>query len=81
MLEEAQAAFTRLNATRVKPLRFDLKFHFVDIESDHIQYLRRVLSERDFLTRIHRWTGMDGVRTLEVGRGSNRRGWSGLEFG
>ena len=33
------------------------------------------------LPRIHRWTGMDGVRTLEVGRGSNRRGWSGLEFG
>ena len=31
MLEEAQSAFTRLNATRVKPLRFDLKFHFVDI--------------------------------------------------
>ena len=53
MLEEAQSAFTRLNATRVKPLRFDLKFHFVDIESDHIQYLRRVLSERDFLTPVH----------------------------
>ena len=35
----------------------------------------------DALPRIHRWTGMDGVRTLEVGRGSNRRGWSGLEFG
>ena len=53
MLEEAQSAFTRLNATRVKPLRFDLKFHFVDIASDHIQYLRRVLSERDFLTPEH----------------------------
>ena len=33
------------------------------------------------LARIHRRTGMDGVRTLEGGRGSNRRGWSGLEFG
>ena len=53
MLEEAQSAFTRLNATRVKPLRFDLKFHFVDIASDHIQYLRRVLSERDFLNPEH----------------------------
>ena len=53
MLEEAQSAFTRLNATRVKPLRFDLKFHFVDIASDHIQYLRRVLSERDFLIPEH----------------------------
>ena len=53
MLEEAQSAFTRLNATRVKPLRFDLKFHFVDIAPDHIQYLRRVLSERDFLNPEH----------------------------
>ena len=53
MLEEAQSAFTRLNATRVKPLRFDLKFHFVDIASEHIQYLRRVLSERDFLNAEH----------------------------
>ena len=33
------------------------------------------------LARIHRWTGMDGVRTLEVGRGSNRRGWSGEPAG
>ena len=53
MLEEAQAAFTRLNATRVKPLRFALKFHFVDIASEHIQYLRRVLYERDFLNAEH----------------------------
>ena len=53
MLEEAQSAFTRLNATRVKPLRFDLKFHFVDIASEHIQYLRRVLSERDLLNAEH----------------------------
>ena len=53
MLEEAQSAFARLNATRVKPLRFDLKFHFVDIESDHIKYLRRVLSERDFSIPEH----------------------------
>ena len=53
MLEEAQSAFTRLNATRVKPLRFDLKFHFVDIASDHIEYLRRVLSERDFSIPEH----------------------------
>ena len=53
MLEEAQSAFTRLNATRVKPLRFDLKFHFVDIASEHIQYLRQVLSERDFSIPEH----------------------------
>ena len=53
MLEEAQSAYTRLNATRVKPLRFDLKFHFVDIASDHIRYLREVLSERDYLISDH----------------------------
>ena len=39
------------------------------------------LRQPDALARIHRRTGMDGVRTLEGGRGSNRRGWSGLEFG
>ena len=57
----------------------------------HIRALRAVAGsdtvrglsaeQLDALTRIHRWTGMDGVRTLEVGRGSNTRGWSGLEFG
>ena len=46
MLEEAAAAFTRLNEKRVKPLHFDLKFHFVDIEPDHTRYLRQVLCER-----------------------------------
>ena len=53
MLEEAQAAYIRLNAARVKPLRFDLKFHFVDIAPDHTRYLRRVLSEREFLIPDH----------------------------
>ena len=48
MLEEAEAAHARLNEDRVKPLRFDLKFHFVDIAEDHTRYLKRVLSEREF---------------------------------
>lgn len=48
MLEEAQEAYVRLNADRVKPLAFDLKFHFNDVNSDHISYLRRVLADRAF---------------------------------
>lgn len=48
MLEEAEKAYCRLNERRTKPLRFDLKFHFVDVESDHAQYLSGVLAEREF---------------------------------
>ena len=53
MLEEAEAAYARLNERRVKPIHFDLKFHFVDIESDHTQYLSRVLEERQFNIPSH----------------------------
>ena len=48
MLEEAENAFSRLNEGRTKPLRFDLKFHFVDVEPDHAQFLSGVLKEREF---------------------------------
>ena len=48
MLEEAEAAYARLNERRFKPLHFDLKFHFVDIEPDHTRYLSQVLDERNF---------------------------------
>ena len=54
MLEEAQAAYARLNERRIKPLHFDLKFHFVDVASDHAQYLTDVLSEREFHIPEHR---------------------------
>ena len=53
MLEEAEAAHVRLNEGRVKPLHFDLKFHFVDIALDHTRYLSRVLSEREFAIPKH----------------------------
>ena len=53
MLEEAEAAYIRLNQRRLKPLHFDLKFHFGDIVPDHTQYLRRVLSEREFRIPKH----------------------------
>ena len=48
MLEEADAASARLNADRIKPIHFDFKFHFVDIQQDHTRYLSRVLDDRGF---------------------------------
>ena len=53
MLEEAEAAYARLNERRVKPLQFDLKFHFADVESDHTKYLSGVLTEREFCISQH----------------------------
>ena len=53
MLEEAEAAYARLNERRVKPLRFDLKFHFVDIAQDHTRYLAQVLEDRIFDIPTH----------------------------
>ena len=53
MLEEAEAAYARLNERRVKPLRFDLKFHFVDIAQDHTRYLAQVLEDRIFNIPTH----------------------------
>ena len=46
MLEEAEAAHARLNEKRVKPLHFDLKFHFVDVARDHTRYLSEIVEER-----------------------------------
>ena len=48
MLEESRAAQDRLNQNRTKPLRFDCKFHFVDINPDHTAHLRKVLDERGY---------------------------------
>ena len=48
MLEEAEKAYARLNEGRVKPLKFDLKFHFNDVEPDHVSYLEGVLADRFF---------------------------------
>ena len=45
MLEETRAAEKRLNQNRTKPLRFDCKMHFVDVERDHTDHLRKVLDE------------------------------------
>ena len=48
MLEESRAAQERLNQNRTKPLRFDCKFHFVDVNPDHTAHLRKALAERGY---------------------------------
>lgn len=48
MLEEYKAAESRLNHGRNKPLHFDCKFHFVDVNREHTDYLRRVLADRGY---------------------------------
>ena len=48
MLEEANAAEARLNLNRNKRLKFNCKFHFVDVEPNHTNHLRRVLVERGY---------------------------------
>ncbi len=46
MIEEVEAAQQRLNDVRRKPLSFDCKFHFVDVEPDHTAQLRLAISSR-----------------------------------
>lgn len=47
MLEEAAEAKTRLNRNRIKPLRVDCKFYFVDKQAAHTDHLKKVLAERE----------------------------------
>ena len=59
MLEEASAATERLNRNRVKPLRIDCKFYFVDKEKAHTDHLRKALSDNGHCVdddRIVLWT-------------------------
>ena len=49
MLEEFDDAQERLNQDRNKPLYFNCKFHFVDVQTDHTEHLRKVLVERGYL--------------------------------
>ena len=46
MLEEAEAARTRLNRNRIKPLAVDCQFYFVDKKQAHTDHLQRVLAQR-----------------------------------
>ena len=48
MLEEYKSAQDRLNKGRSKPLHFNCKFHFVDVNPNHTNHLRKVLDERGY---------------------------------
>ena len=48
MLEETEKARKRLNRNRVKPLLFDCKYYFVDVEPAHTDHLRKMLTEREY---------------------------------
>lgn len=69
MLEEAEAAETRLNQNRIKTLQIDCKFYFVDKEMAHTDHLRKVLDERGYRIdddRIAIRTGLFEERIEEV---------------
>ena len=42
------AAQERLNKNRTKPLRCNFKIHFVDVDPEHTNHLRKVLAEREY---------------------------------
>lgn len=46
MLEESLEARDRWNQKRIKPLHFDCKYYFVDVEAAHTDHLKQVLAER-----------------------------------
>ena len=48
LLEEAGSARDRLNRNRAKPLHFDCKYYFVDVEAAHTDHLRKALDERGY---------------------------------
>ena len=48
MLEEAQEAKDRLARGRSKPIRFDFKFYFVDVNAAHTDHLRQAIAERGY---------------------------------
>ena len=48
MLEELAEARERLNAKRTKPLHFDCKCYFVDVNKDHTAHLTKVLAEHGY---------------------------------
>ena len=48
MLEESGEAKTRLSEKRRKPLNFDFRHYFVDVEEDHVKHLQRALDERGY---------------------------------
>ena len=48
MIEESKRAEEELNRNRSKPLRFDFKYYFVDVEAAHVEHLKKALTERGY---------------------------------
>lgn len=48
MLEETENARKRINQGRIRPLIFNCKYYFVDINRAHTDHLRKVLKERGY---------------------------------
>ena len=81
MLEEVESARNRLNGNRAKPLNFDCKYYFVDVEAAHTEHLRRVLAERgyqvesgDIVVRNSRFEDAADAIISEIGRRQPRAG-------
>lgn len=66
MLEETYNARERLNRGRTKPLNFDCKYYFVDVEHDHTEHLRRVLADYGYQADGGDIAVYDGSRFQDV---------------
>ena len=66
MLEETEKARERLNRKRVKPLRIDCKFYFIDKETAHTDHLRKVLGERGHVVNDDRIIVRNGLFENEI---------------
>ena len=53
MLQEVEAAKTRLSKGREKQLHFDCRYHFVEKDSHHMKHLKDALKRRGYSTRPH----------------------------
>ena len=83
MLEEVKSARQRLNRNRAKPLHFDCRYYFVDVEVAHTEHLRSVLTERgyqveggDIVVRNGRFEDTADAIISEIGRRQPRAGRS-----
>ena len=48
MIDESRNAQERLNKNRAKPLHFDCRYYFYDIESAHTDHLKKTIVERGY---------------------------------
>ena len=67
MLEELEAARTRLNENRRKQLHFDCRCYFVDAKKDHTDHLKKVLFDRRYEAENEKIVVRNGLFENEVG--------------